>query len=259
MSSLNGNDRSARIDGGALRGGGRRPRRPFGLRDAGRYNMRPVGTALVILGTVFLAACKQDARLADARLRDPVVKDVTVAGLTLDQNATPEMVTFALLQAIKEDLEAGKDLEARERAFDKQFDLAAPSAIHAQYIRAVASQHAELVEPRESVYKTVRTWAPTLGHYVGSFDFSFEEARPRMRVLNVSASSRRGRGNLEERHVLLEARDPDGDPNASVVVKIRLVREEGRWRVWWVGFERSTRHLPTDQRAGGKVPTPKAG
>jgi len=188
-----------------------------------------------------LAACKQDARLADADLREPVVADVTIAGLTLDEDATPQMVTYALLQAIREDIEAGKDIEARERALDKQFALAAPSTIHRHHIGIIGSQHADF---QECVYLTVNTWAPTLGHYVGSFDFAFEKAKERMQVKRVSSPRTKVTAGMDEVHVLLEAEDPGGDPNASVVVKVRLVREEERWRVWWVGFERSIRRLP---------------
>ena len=180
--------------------------------------------------------------MADAELRDPVVADVTIAGLTLDRDATPKMVTFALLRAIKDDIDAGRDLEAREAAFDQQFQLAAPSAIHAQHVRAVGPEHADL---KESVYKTVRLWAPTLGHYVRSFDLNFEEAQERMLVDPVPTSSRANRCGSDETHVLFEAQDPGSDPNASVVIRVRLVQQEERWRVWWVGFDRSRRHLRT--------------
>ena len=110
--------------------------------------------------------CKQDARLADATIKPAVVTDVTDAGLSLDKNATPEMVTFALLEAIKDDVEADGDAKAREAAFDRQFRLAAPSAIHQRHIHWVGAQHADL---DESVYKTVRTWAPTLAYYLAGF------------------------------------------------------------------------------------------
>ena len=205
--------------------------------------VRAAGCVALAVVMSITAGCKRDARLADADLREPVVADVTLAGLNLDQNATPRMVTYALLQAIREDLEAGRDLEARERAFDQQFALAAPAAIHAQHQRAVGAEHADL---QESVYRTVRAWAPTLGHYVGSFDFPFEEAEERMRVRMMSSQRTTSADEAGEAHVMLEAEDPEGDPGASVVVKVRLLREKQRWRVWWVGFERTIRRLPSD-------------
>lgn len=206
---------------------------------------RPWGlpAALVMSALLTPVGCREDARLADAKLRDPVVADVTLAGLTLDQEATPEMVTFALLKAIQEDIDAGRDLEAREAAFDKQFQLAAPATIHEHQKWAVGREHADL---KESVYRAVRTWAPTLGHYAGSFDFTFEQAQARMHTEQVPLTSSLNRWRKGgETHVLLEAPDPDGDPNASVVIRVRLLREQERWRVWWVGFERSLRHLRT--------------
>ena len=206
-----------------------RTARPFWRRAAG------VG---FIVGLVLLAACQRDARLADAKLRDPLVKDVTVAGLTLDKSAPPENVAYALLQAIKADIAAGSDLAAREKAFEDEFYLAAPAAIHAQHVRAVGPENADF---KEGVFRTVQTWAPTLGHYVGSFDFPVEAIKQRLRV--VDPGQKLNRAGTAERHVLLEAQDPDGDPNAAVIVKIRLVQEEGRWRVWWVGFERVVRHF----------------
>ena len=198
---------------------------------------------MVALGLVFAAGCEQDAQLADANLRDPVVEDVTIAGLVLDKDATPEMVTFALLKAIKEDMDAGRVLEAREAAFDEEFQLAAPAAIHKQYVWAVGEENAE---QKESSYKTVRVWAPTVGHYANSFDFTWEEAQERMHTEQVPVTSSLNRWRKwDEAHVLVEAADPAGDPGASVVIRVRLVREQGRWRVWWVGFERTLRHLRT--------------
>jgi hypothetical protein len=123
-----------------------------------------------------------------------------------------------------------------------------------QHIRAVGPEHAEL---KESVYKTVRTWAPTLGHYVKSFDFPVEEISTRMQAKSDSLTI--NRVAIPERRVLLEAQDPDGDPNAAVVVAVRLVQEEGRWRVWWVGFEHSIRHLPTADRTPGEPMAPQPG
>ena len=115
------------------------------------------------------------------------------------------------------------------------------------------------INPRRVARTTasVRLWAPTLGHYVQSFDLTFEEAQERMLRDPVPTSSRANQCGSDEVNVLFEAQDPGGDPNASVVIRVRLVQQEGRWRVWWVGFDRSQRHLrtakPTDaesRRAG---------
>ncbi|MCP4589183.1 MAG: hypothetical protein GY842_00425 [bacterium] len=208
------------------------------FRCPSRWWLGSVGFALVV---AVVGNCDQDARLAGARLRVPTVQDVTVAGITLDADSSPEVVTYALLQAIRADLAADDDREARDLAFDQQVDLSAPSAIHRHHIRSIGEAHSKL---DESVYKSVRSWAPTLGHYVDSFDFPVEELEARTRTRIVPPSSNQNHCQTEERHVLLEAADPGGDPNASVVVKVRLVQEQDRWRVWWVGFERSIRHLP---------------
>ncbi|MCK4658334.1 MAG: hypothetical protein KAV82_02330 [Phycisphaerae bacterium] len=180
--------------------------------------------------------------MAGAKLRDPVVVDVTIEGLTLGRNASPEEVAFALLKAIKEDMDAGGDQQAREKALDKQFKLAAPSAIHRQHVRAVGAEHAS---PKKSLYKTVKIWTPTLGHYANNFNFTLAEAKQRMQRDTQKNVARMQICKSGEAHVLLEVQDPSGDPNASVIIRIRLVQEEGRWRVWWVGYDWPQRHLAT--------------
>jgi hypothetical protein len=204
----------------------------------------------VVLGLAGWPGCK-DARLADATIKPAVVTDVvdTATGLNLDKNAPPAMVAFALLKAIRDDVEAGRDLKAREEAFERQHRLAAPAAIQRHHARFVGSDHAGR---DESVFKSVRTWAPTLAYYVDNFTFSWEEAEKAMRTSIVSTSDKGAAG--KEAYVRLQVRDPHDDPNASAVVQVRLVQEEGRWRVWWVGFDH-TRQIA----AGAKPATQPAG
>ena len=181
------------------------------------------------------SGCSEDARLAGAKVPHVKVGPVSDLGMTLDKDATPKQVAFMFLRAIRDDVLAGRDEEAREKALARQFDLCAPASICRFFPKATASERDEIV------YRTVRLWAPTLGAYVGSFDFDWETAEARLRERAVKSSG--GENASDQAHVLLEVADPSGDANASVIARLQLVRESGFWRVLRVGFLPQVRHV----------------
>lgn len=218
-------------------------------REQGRSEVRDMTTRrlrdsapwiLPIIAAAAVWGCSEDARLADASIKPAVVVDVVDSGLNLDRTASPDMVAFALLKAIRDDVEAGNDQAAREAAFDRQYRLAAPAAIQKHHARYLGAEHAER---DESTYKAVRAWAPTLAYYVDNFNFTWDEAREAMTTRTIPSASPESLTKTDEKHVLLEVRDPHDEPNASAIVRVRLVEEDNRWRVWWVGFEHSRRQL----------------
>lgn len=188
--------------------------------------------AALAIGTALLTACKHEQRTVGQEARNVVVQTVTEYGLTLDQSADPRMVAYVLLRAIKDDIEAGDDIEAREAALDRQLAISAPDTIFHRSVRKGLGRD-------ENVRRVVWHWAPTLGHYKDDFPLDWPAAEKRMVQSPV-------RSALDQRYwtrVLIELADPSGDPNASVIAQVQLVSERGYWRVVQVGFKRGTRQL----------------
>jgi hypothetical protein len=194
--------------------------------------------------------CKEDVMLHGAKIRHVEVGPVTDQGQVLDAEASPQQVTFVLLRAIRDDVLAGGDQEAREKAFQRQLDVCAAETIYKRYERQYDPFP---VDRDESVYKVVHSWAPTLARYVGAFDLAWREAGQRF-VQGKGPQS----ASEETATVFVEADDPDGDPNASVVVQISLTREKGFWRVSQVGFYPDRRRLAKRTTQPSSQPAPNA-
>ena len=181
-----------------------------------------------------LAGCKDASRQPGARVRAVTVRAVTDQGLTLDQDADPEEVVYVLLRAIKDDYAAGDDAAARDAAYERQLAVCAPAHIHKASLRGTLTLE-------ENVYHIVWHWAPTLGHYRHNFEFDWPAARDRMRLDMIPPNQ--NRSTEEIARVSMELADPSGEPDASVIAQIELVREQGFWRVLQLGFAKGARHL----------------
>ena len=106
------------------------------------------------------------------------------------------------------------------------------------------------------MYSAVRHWAPILGFYRDNFRSDYETLTKKM-YLRTAEEKDTGT-MIASVNIELEHPDPENNPNASAVANIRLVQEEGYWRVCWVGWEHGTRHWP--RRTASKVkklPKPK--
>ncbi len=196
-------------------------------------------TAWVMLGiaasVVVLPGCSEQPRNTGDRIRETIeVRTVTHQGMTLDTSATPQQVVFALLQAVRDDFNAGDDRAAREEAFDRQLELCAPDHIYERSARTNFAQN-------RAVQRVVWKWTPILSHYIGDFPSTLAEAESR---LIVQTPKHAGKQSDTWQTAYIELADPGGEPNASVVAVIRLVREKGHWRVLQVGFAKQRRHLP---------------
>lgn len=185
-------------------------------------------------------ACSRDVRLTGKKLHTPNVRTVTLDGVTLDQQAEPEPVAFAMLRAMYEDVHAA-DAAARESALDKQFDLCAANEI----VKRNPSSSAK----EEFLYGIVSRWTPIVAHYVEQFPRSVDEARKRFvrREVKNGGESRRSFEGVE---VLLPVRDPGGAEHAGAVVAVWLVRDTGYWRVLQVGFLQGKRSADMALRKG---------
>lgn len=189
-------------------------------------------TLVLLLIPVVMTGCKRQARLADHQLRDPEVGAVSFYGRTLDQQATPEEVVYALLSAVRDDLQADSD-DAREAALDKQFDLSAANRI--------AERNRSSLSRQEFIYDYIYRWTPTISHYVKDFPTSWEEAKERL-ITTVPQPVGDDSDAMKCR-VLLELDDPSGNPHASVVLMVQMVQDKGYWRVFGLEYDHQKRKI----------------
>ena len=192
--------------------------------------------------------------MADRRIPHVVVETVSDQGVELGPQASPQDVVYVLLHAIRDDVLAGADREARRQALLRQMGVCDADYIYELYQsimgpRAVYSRD-------EWVYKKVHLWAPTLAYYVDSFDCDLGSAKARM---SVRPTSRRENWPGETVQVDLPAADRAGQPGADVVVRVRLHKHQtGHWRVFHAGFAKKRPPAPSavPQAAGsGNEPT----
>lgn len=195
------------------------------------------GGLLAVLPAVGLVGglgCREDARLAGRDIPHVEVGTVVDQGLSLGPEASPKQVAFVLLRAIRDDVQAGGDLDARHQALQRQLAVCDPDYIYDRYLRFYGDR--AVAQRDEWVYKRVNLWAPTLAYYVDSFDFDLAVAESMMKEWS-GGNSENWRGTTT--CVDLPVANPRGIGGADVVVRIRLHRhgdEAGYWRVFSVGF-----------------------
>ncbi len=180
---------------------------------------------------VLWCGCGGDARLAGRKIRNVTVQSVSHYGVTLDQQAPPEQVAFVLLRAIRDDVRA-KNMDERQAALDKQFDLCAANVLQKRNRTSL---------PRdEFIHSIVYQWAPTVSHYAGDFETEREKAVARFVRKAAKTESKAG---SEECEVQMELADPSGDANARVVMTIWMAMDAGFWRVTHLGFDAGRRSI----------------
>jgi len=188
---------------------------------------------LAVAGCFVLVGCARDAHLAGRKIPHVTVKAVTIDGVTLDQDASPEAVAFAALEAIREDFKASSPKE-RDAALAKQFDLCAANVIE--------KHNRSSLDRDEFIYNVVYRWTPTVSHYIDDFPVTREEASERFVVRPVSESERID-PKTEVMAIAMEVTPPGGDERSQVILMIWLARDSGFWRVVHFGFDQQRRSL----------------
>ncbi|MEE9294405.1 MAG: hypothetical protein V3W34_05495 [Phycisphaerae bacterium] len=221
-------------------------RHPDARHDRPGMRLQPV--LIACAAAALLSGCADETRQLGRQIRNHEVKTVVDQGLTLDREVEPAAVVFVLLQAVRDDYDAGDDTDAREAAFDRQLAVCAPDHIYSRAFRKNLGRD-------DSVQRIVWRWAPILGHYTDDFPKDWESGRRRL-LTDRTVEDQGPSGPFERTRVLLELASPTGDPNASVVAQFQLVREKGYWRVAQVGYLQGLRHLTPAhlKRLGAKAP-----
>lgn len=189
---------------------------------------------LPAIGLVGGLGCREDARLAGRDIPHVEVRTVVDQGLSLGPEASPKQVAFALLRAIRDDVRAGADLDARHRALQRQLALCDPDYMYDRYIRFYGDR--AVAQRDEWVYRKVNLWAPTLAYYVDALDFDLATAEP---LMKEGSADKADNWPGPTTYVDLPVAHPGGIDGADVIVRVRLHRhgdEDGYWRVFSVGF-----------------------
>ncbi len=184
-------------------------------------------TVIAGLGLAASGGCSRDVRLAGRDVRSVTVGPVDHYGMKLDEEATPEQVTYVLLRAIRDDFLASNP-EQRKAGLDIQFDICAANVIRGKNRMGMS--------PDEFVYNVVYRWTPTVSHYVDNFETDWELAKARF-VRGAPEPANRSDADPNEFKVLMELDDPSGEPDARVVMVVWLARDSGFWRVLHLGFD----------------------
>ena len=213
-------------------------------RVAGTERASIVVFAAFVLSSALVGGCKRASHLADFNLRHPEVKTVSHYGVTLDKDASPKQVAYVLLRAISDDLQADSR-EAREKALDVQFDLCAANVLR--------KGNGHRLSDDEFLYEAVRRWAPTVAYYAADLPADWESAQERLIVKGASGA---GGATQEKQLALIQLADPSGDPNATVVLFISMVKDAGYWRVEALAFDPGHRKLATRASVVDPAPTP---
>ncbi len=193
---------------------------------------RRAGLAIVLCVAGGLPGCGEDARLVEHDIPHVVVESVSDQGLELGPQASPKEVAYVVLRAIRDDVLAGHDSQARRAALLRQLAVCDPDYIY-DFYKQVMGRRA-VYDRDEWVYKKVNLWAPTVAYYVDSFDLDRETAESRM-ATGPTSRSLGWPGETVQVH--FAASDPQGQPGAGAVVRILLHKHEtGGWRVFHVGF-----------------------
>jgi hypothetical protein len=194
--------------------------------------------ATCLLAAAVLAGC---AKPQEENIPPVRVGPVEAYGLTLDESASPQQVTYVLLRSLADDVQharAGRRQEQRQ-ALETTFAVAAHPTLEQRLIKATnlarARPEPTLGEQRDRrIFELVRGWAPIVAYYVNSFDArrwpTFDAAvADQMRLRTASDP-----GTV---HVLLDvASDPD-DPNPekheTATLDVELRQETAGGNTYW--------------------------
>ena len=138
------------------------------------------------------------------------------------------------MQAIKDDVRAGNDQEAREKAIDRQLVLCAPEEILLRFGLPPSIESRE-----EGLYRVVHYWGAVVSYYADALDMDLKTMTADMVVTTLPRGRRNSSGTSELRKVILTLADPQApdDSKRRACLRVDLAKESNHWRVAHVGYE----------------------
>jgi hypothetical protein len=203
-----------------------------------------VGVVIGALLGMQLAGCGEAEEKAPAAK----VEAVTAYGVTLDENATPQQVVYALLRSLAEDVQAAQAKpprkEDQKHANLITWSLSAPGELEKRILEG--QQTLNPGQPKltalgadrdKRIYSVVNLWAPIVAYYIGSFDTDEKTAMARMKL----RTARELPGVEVQYEVWPDPAKPDAERHQWL--SINLVKEKSTtdpnkeyWRVTRVAF-----------------------
>ncbi len=217
--------------------------------------VRATLAAAVVLSV--LGGCRnQEAPPED--LKPVVVGPVEMHGVSLGPDATPQQVTYVLMQALKETATAGRlrerDRERRKKLMENQLQLAAPQRIYRNLHADAETAGIAARQRDEAVYRIVKLWAPIVARYVDSFPADPAQGTAAMRLRWLDKDKEKG-----DARVSYDVTDPvDG---SQVTLQVYLTQETGPdggakyWRVYRLGYVPFGQDDPAATRRATTAPT----
>lgn len=190
------------------------------------------GVAAAVCGLLLTGCANQDAPPEDLKPID--VGPVSLFGLTLDADAAPEQVTYALLQSLRDTAMAGRqhvrDKDQRRKLTEATLSLCAPQRIYSNIHGGPPAAGLPQRSRDEAVYRIVKLWAPMVARYVDSFTPDAATLTKAMRVRPHRESDIR---------LALDVTDPFD--KTSVTLLVYLTQEAGAdgrkyWRAYRLGY-----------------------
>lgn len=137
--------------------------------------------SLTVVAGIFLAAAVGGCTNEEKDVPKAEVKPVTAYGITLDESATPQQVTYVLLRSLADDVHAAQAHPPRPEDQKKAnlitVDVCAPNEIEQRILRALREAAKDpgkvtsLGKDRDrEIYKVVNAWGSIVAYYVDSFD-----------------------------------------------------------------------------------------
>ncbi len=180
-----------------------------------------------VLGLAVLLAggCKPSAEGPDTSVLPQSERTVEAYGLTLDSAADPQLVTWAMLRTLAEDLAAQPGTPEQLAAFARACELS-----HVTHLRSRIGRDEDVVE-------YIKRFAPTINYYSDAIPDDLETARAAMKTTPISGLEN-GYSALAVQFVIPGgSRSPDPAAAYAVSIAVGLVRQgNGPWRVIEVGF-----------------------
>jgi hypothetical protein len=208
-----------------------------------------------------LAGCRNQEAPPET-LKPIVVGPVKLYGMNLGPGATPQEVTFALMQALRETVTTARRRhlpdrrEALQERIENELELCAPSRIYQNVIGTLVPEGVELKERDNVVYKIVKLWAPIAARYVDCFSSDAAKMIAAMRVKRLSETDAR---------VSYDVTDPVDHTKMTFQVFLTLepgtepaYRNEKFWRVYRLGYARFGHDEASSMPAGTRPATSQA-
>lgn len=191
--------------------------------------LQPCGALLLLIAT--LPSCESRSATQAQRLMPDANAPVDAYGLTLDAQASPTEVVWALTMAIRDDVRNPFGSPQWEQAMKLQCQLANVDLLKAELLKKAPN----LKAPESLIYELILNWAPMLNYYADYFEDDYASAAQKMTAKAI-VDSAMPEGRQDVQVVMLAVSGQDqGDttgPPRGIRIAFKLAKTDlDYWRV----------------------------